>query len=555
MLSRKERKTRHLAVAEYLEQSWTGDEDEIVEVVASHYVDAYEAAPDAPDASDIKEKACSNLARAGRRAESLAAFGEAQRYYEQAAALVDGTVVAQAQFLEMAGYAAQRADSPERAEEYFLRAIGLFEAEGLAHAAARVLAKLALVDWQTGRITQGAERMRTSFDVLHHDEADADFAVLAHQLARLEFFMGDLSGAAYHCAAALDAGERLWLPDVLAQAFNTKGLILIRTGHREEGLGLLKYSLEIALEHDVMDAAQRAYYNLGSILTNRDRIDEGLRYFRDGLALVRKVGRTSEGSPAAMAGNMLYGLFRQGRWDEAVTLMEELPDYDEPGADRTSAAPAVSFLPLILCHRGDVARARRLVEPIWRFYDPNDIQESGSVGLSKMIVAIAEGEPQSFRASVDQLEPTFETLGWDWEITIEGFVAAVEGGLRLNEPEPVGTWLERFDSASGAELSDYVRAHRERFAGMIAVHEGDVTAAERSFKKAAGAFRELGTPFPLGQVLLEHGELVESGGQLDEARPLLEEAHQIFSQLNAAPWIERTQRTAWGAATLAMTSS
>jgi class 3 adenylate cyclase/tetratricopeptide (TPR) repeat protein len=554
MLSRKERKARHLAVAEYLEQAWSGDEDEIVEVVASHYVDAFEAAPDAPDAADIKGRACANLARAGRRAESLAAFAEAQRYYEQASALIDGTV-AQAEFLEKAGHAAHRAESLERAEVHFLKAIGLFEDEALGHAAARVLAKLALVDWQTGRINQGAERMRISFEVLRHEEPDPDFAVLAHQLARLEFFMGDLPDAADHCESALDAAERLWLPDVLSQALNTKGLILIRSGHREEGLALLKYSLEIAIEHDVLDAAQRAYYNLGSILTNRDRLEEGLGYLRNGLALVRRIGRTSEGSAAAMAGNMLYGLFRQGKWDEALTLSAEMPDFNETKADRTAAPTLVCFLPLILCYRGDVARARRIVEPIWRIFDPHDMQESGAVALSRIIIAIAERDPESFRAALEQLDPSYTALGWDWEIAIEGFIAAVEGGFQLDEPKAVDVWLARYDSSRGAELTDYMRAHRERFGGMTALRQGDRSGAERSFKKAAGAFRELGNPFPLGQVLLEHGELLEAGGRLDEAQPLLEEAHQIFSRLSARPWIERTERTAWGAAAVALTPS
>ena len=46
-------------------------EDEVAEVVASHYVAAYEAAPDADDAAEIREKAREALARAGERAASL----------------------------------------------------------------------------------------------------------------------------------------------------------------------------------------------------------------------------------------------------------------------------------------------------------------------------------------------------------------------------------------------------------------------------------------------------------------------------------------------------
>jgi hypothetical protein len=42
-MSKRERKSRHLAAASYLRS--VVDEDEIVEVVASHYLDAYLAAP------------------------------------------------------------------------------------------------------------------------------------------------------------------------------------------------------------------------------------------------------------------------------------------------------------------------------------------------------------------------------------------------------------------------------------------------------------------------------------------------------------------------------
>src|SRR5207237_6206724 len=67
-LSKKERKAKHLAVASYLETESGYEEDEIVEVVASHYVQAYEAAPDADDASEIKGKAQRLLAAAGEHA-------------------------------------------------------------------------------------------------------------------------------------------------------------------------------------------------------------------------------------------------------------------------------------------------------------------------------------------------------------------------------------------------------------------------------------------------------------------------------------------------------
>src|SRR5207244_10532781 len=53
-LARPDRKARHLAAAHHLERSWGQGEQEVVEVIAAHYLDAFRAAPDAPDAPEIR---------------------------------------------------------------------------------------------------------------------------------------------------------------------------------------------------------------------------------------------------------------------------------------------------------------------------------------------------------------------------------------------------------------------------------------------------------------------------------------------------------------------
>ena len=100
-LSKRERKTRHLAAAEHL-QTVFADEDELAEVLASHYLAAFEAAAEADDAPAIRAKAREMLARAGERAGSLGAPEEGQRYYDQAAALADEPLL-EAKLLEQAG--------------------------------------------------------------------------------------------------------------------------------------------------------------------------------------------------------------------------------------------------------------------------------------------------------------------------------------------------------------------------------------------------------------------------------------------------------------------
>ena len=69
-LSKHERRARHLAAAEYLRSAFP-DEDEIAEVVAAHYLDAYEASPRGRRrGGDVREGA--RGARPRRRARRVA---------------------------------------------------------------------------------------------------------------------------------------------------------------------------------------------------------------------------------------------------------------------------------------------------------------------------------------------------------------------------------------------------------------------------------------------------------------------------------------------------
>src|SRR5207344_894563 len=67
-LSRHDRRSKHLAAAAELESAFAGEQDEVIEVIASHYFDAYEAVPDAEDAGEIRQRAREMLTRAGERA-------------------------------------------------------------------------------------------------------------------------------------------------------------------------------------------------------------------------------------------------------------------------------------------------------------------------------------------------------------------------------------------------------------------------------------------------------------------------------------------------------
>src|SRR5206468_5429219 len=62
-ISKRERKSRHLDAAAYIEAAF--GQDEVPEVLASHYLAAYQVAPEADDAHSVRSKAEEMLTRAG----------------------------------------------------------------------------------------------------------------------------------------------------------------------------------------------------------------------------------------------------------------------------------------------------------------------------------------------------------------------------------------------------------------------------------------------------------------------------------------------------------
>ncbi|MGB6456707.1 MAG: adenylate/guanylate cyclase domain-containing protein, partial [Streptosporangiaceae bacterium] len=76
-LSRRDRKARHLAVAAHLQQAFSGDGEEVADVIARHYLDALDAVPGDADAGQIRGQAIMALTRAAERAARTGAPAQA----------------------------------------------------------------------------------------------------------------------------------------------------------------------------------------------------------------------------------------------------------------------------------------------------------------------------------------------------------------------------------------------------------------------------------------------------------------------------------------------
>jgi tetratricopeptide (TPR) repeat protein len=437
-LSKRERRARHLAAAEYFEAAFAAEEGEIVEVVASHYLDAYHAVPDAEDAGETKRKAYETLVRAGVRATSLGAAVEARRYFEDSATLT-GDPLEQAGLLARGGEMAGRTGDPEGARQLFDRAIALYEAEGDTHSAARTWARWSQFLGFTGHRDEGLERLEQAFELIVRDEPDEDLAVVAAQLSRASWFAGDLERASERAELSLDIAEAQGFPTPLTLALRAKSAVLESRGHSAESFALLKQSLEVALEHDLLEDASTCYFILSDSRFRGDRYAEALRYLDESLAFAGRVG--SRRFEWGIQAERTYALLMLGRWDE---LLATTDTYTEEQVH--SGGVVLSVLQSGVeahCHRGELDAARRIFAMYSWLEDSSDVQDRGSF-LATAALRRAEGRLEEALAAGAATIETASTLGPAHQGVKHGVVHALEAALALR------------DTAKAEELFEFV---------------------------------------------------------------------------------------------------
>jgi tetratricopeptide (TPR) repeat protein len=536
-LSKRERKLRHLAAAEHLATAF-GDVEEVAEILASHYLSAYEAAPEAEDAQQIRHEARQMLAEAGERAMSLAAAAEAQRYFEQAAGLAEEPLE-EGKLRERAGEAAFKAGNGSEAQAHLLQTMRLLEIAGEPHAAARVSARLGRVEQGLGQLDQAVQRLEEAFAVLAGDEPDADFARLAWTLGGLQFFKGNTELAGERLQTALDLAEALWLPDVLADTLLTLGQLSVHTRRPEYALALYRHTLALARDHELAEQTLNAYVNLADLALQRDRYEEAIALYEEGLPLARHAGdRRIEG---LLACDSIYALSMAGQWEEALARATEVPPTELLGAFELSM---VVGLGLIQAARGSLDEPRRLLNSAARLEDSDDVQVRTGYEAARAFVLRLEGQFEEALESAEQALTGLEVLGYGHQDVKLAVSEALEAAFSLGDDLKTEQVLGQIDSLREGELPPLLAAQAARFHARLSANRKQHERAESGFRTAMELFRRLATPFHLAVTELEHAEWLASQDRRGEVEPFLAEARETFERLQAQPWLERVDTVA-----------
>jgi len=534
-LSKRERKSRHLDAAAYI--AATFGQDEVPEVLASHYLAAFKAATSADDAAAIRARAEEMLTRAGERAGSLGAPEEGRRYYRQAAELTDEPLL-EAELLEQAGRLGILANHPVEAREQLERALDIFRDAGEAQAAARVSAALADVDFAESRYDDVRARLTQVVADLEQAEPTTALATALTQLGRAHVLSGHTDDAVEALDRALTLAERLQLPEVFVEALNSKGLILLNRGRLAEARILLTAAVERAHADQTYGSVLRAENNLAVVLETMDRFAEAREVCERAIAFARRRGDRRQESNLR-AGTVIEFFFL-GRWDEALALFAE--ETAEVATD--SARGQLMNTALIHCERGAPDRARALFPATELLRDSSASQIRAGYAVVEARLLRAEHRPAEALAAAERaLAVRVELAMTDTNIKM-GLVEAVEAALALSDLDKAAELLGIAESLDPGELTPFLQAHGSRLRARLDAARGLDEGIDERFHTAAGIFRGFDFIFYLAVTQLEHGEWLEAEGRGEEAQPLLAEAREAFERLHATPWLERVERAA-----------
>jgi class 3 adenylate cyclase/tetratricopeptide (TPR) repeat protein len=532
-LSKRERKSRHLAAAHYLSHAFANEGEDVAEVLAAHYLQAYRAAADDSDATQLRTEAIAALRRGAQRAAAVGAPQTAERAYRTAIDLA-ATEEERVDLLKAAGEMALVDGGYEASLELFEDAAARLQRLDRARDAARLGSRIGQALRRVGRAGEAIDRMRRDLEVLSGDSRDPDTAQINVELGVALLSSGLVSDAREPLERALELAQALELPSVLASALTYKAQLCDAVGRVEEARILFDGAVALCKVHELTDRLFVAELNGGDFLRRFD-LSGALERTSDALATARRIGSRYYESVAAS--NLMRAWEYTGAWDDVERLGFELLDgsSERPGAETLHLE-----LALLTAARGDTQTARDHLDGMesWRLSDAN--QPRWTYAACEATVALAAGD---LVAAADLLLGTMREIiaieGPSSQASRIGFPCALDAAIGLGRTGEAADLLSLLADRPPGHVPAYLRAHLTRGDGLLAAAAGDFATAEARLRVAIERLDSLGYPYWLAVAKTDLASVLLEDRRPDDAKPLLENVTQVLTELRALPALGR----------------
>jgi class 3 adenylate cyclase/tetratricopeptide (TPR) repeat protein len=551
-LSRRDRKTRHLAVAAHLRQAFPEDGEEVADVIARHYLDALEAVPGDPDAAQIREKAIATLIRAAERAERTGAPARAATAYATAAQLAqdhaaeedeaqqplittpEGSHAGRPNVGTLWERAADAAftHGDERAVEYASRARNYFLRDGQHRSAAR--AQLLIGDSlrQRGRLAEAREQCTAALDVLQEDFDNETVGALV-ALAIVETMAGSHDSDELTTKALVAAQEVDVNPARLASAFTIRGMYLNQAMRSAEAVAY--YTQAARFSEQAGDTARlgQAWLNISDAIAATDPA-AGAEAALTAAGHLRQTGDRILLSTAI--GNLIQTQVSLGDWDAADDILTSAVESDGLG----DIEFLVFYRGWLAALRGDAMTAGAVLAGLEDLRTSEDVQDKAVLHSLEAFTAAARGQAadalthaRHVLAHADTLGISHESVRWTWPL-------AARAAHELGDTAAAEQLLAQLGSHPPGHIVPMLRAEQSLVRARLAARS-NAPSAEKDFSAAIVGLREHSTPYHLAHGLLDHAEHLGRHGDTAAASSAVGEARGIAQKLRCRPLLDRAE--------------
>jgi class 3 adenylate cyclase/predicted ATPase len=524
--SKRDRKARHLAAAEYL-AGLPDEGGDLSVVIAQHLLDAIDSSSMGDsDGPELARDAVGLLEKAAVRASALGAPMEAFRHLESARKRVDDPsdqarlkLMAAAEANDAGQYAAAESLAREAAVYYDAtdqrieagRAVGLQCSALMSLQDNATAIALCEARWDSLNGTRGAEKALLR---------------LAGTLASAHSNRGDMDRAAYFAERRLVLAEALNDASALSSAHVILGMRYASMGAPLTARAMFLSAAEVARENNLLTERATALVTVGVTETNRD-LDAAMSTIREALDTARRSG--SDTFTAYASGNLSLLLWVSGQLDELESFLNEVLEDTMLPAMRLS----------MTCISAWLADARGHVLPSLAETTLSDAEPDRAwTGNLDLVHALAAGDLTAARRIAEEtIGPLLSSLGLEDDF-MHLWPPLVLAALAAHDLELADRLMQPVANAPEGAVPPAVRAQFLRLRGLIGAARGnDVMAVEADLRAGAEALADFGAVVHAGRAYEELGRWLAASGRPDEAESALTEARATYEQIGAAAWL------------------
>ncbi|HEY5489252.1 MAG TPA: hypothetical protein VIK00_05370, partial [Candidatus Limnocylindrales bacterium] len=519
-LSKRERRARHLAAARYYE---TLDDDELAGLRATHYLEAFRAAPEGDEGAALAAQARVALRAAADRAKQLHSPEQARSYFEQAMAVTFNEE--DLNDLRMrAASAAWSAGDFDGAESHQRAALAWAHANSGPDEVARLTARLGSWMLERSRIDEAMELLSGALN--EPGVSQSVVIELMGQLARGHLFRSEAEQGLAAASRALETAEQLEVSEASLQLIITKSWALSQLGRFREAVALLFGAMQMADDEGEVLPRMRSRFNLSSFSVIDDPY-RGLRVAHEAIAIATQFGIAH----ASIDGNAAHNALLLGDFDEVLRLEADMLDVKSALASSLHGYSAI-----VAALRGDTEAARERVGLFERqTVGSTSAQDLSLVDYIRAWLALAKGELDDAHRLAIASRDAYAGTGSQLSAVLAAHVALLIGDAHrvrqdrdwLDAHRLAARWLER----SGRTVS----------AGLLAI-DGKADEALQAYRRAIEEWRTEELRLDLAFALLERARLL---GDIDAGAAVgRNEAAQLFSDMGADGLIDRLETSA-----------